>query len=92
MRQLKFRNIKFQHSDGGLEQHSNAPFGAILCAAAPISIPQVFLEQLTPNGCLVLPVGKESQSLKMITRKGDDFITETFEAVRFVPLCEGTLR
>ncbi len=92
LRQLKFRNIKFQHSDGGLDQHSSAPFAAILCAAAPISVPQVFLEQLTPNGRLVLPVGKESQSLKMITRKGDDFVTETFEAVRFVPLCEGTLR
>ena len=92
LRQLKYRNVIFQHSDGSLERHSYAPFDAILCAAAPVSIPDVFLEQLMPDGRLILPVGKESQVLKMITRKADEFVTETFETVRFVPLCEGTVR
>ena len=92
LRQLKYRNVMFQHSDGSLERHSYAPFDAILCAAAPVSIPEVFLEQLMPDGRLILPVGKESQVLKMITRKADEFVTETFETVRFVPLCEGTVR
>lgn len=92
LRQLKYRNVMFQHSDGSLERHSYAPFDAILCAAAPVSIPDVFLEQLMPDGRLILPVGKESQVLKMITRKADEFVTETFETVRFVPLCEGTVR
>ena len=92
LRQLKYRNVMFQHSDGSLERHSYAPFDAILCAAAPVSIPDVFLEQLMPDGRLILPVGKESQVLKMITRKADDFVTETFETVRFVPLCEGTVK
>ena len=92
LRQLKYRNVMFQHSDGSLERHSYAPFDAILCAAAPVSIPDVFLEQLIPDGRLILPVGKESQVLKMITRKADEFVTETFETVRFVPLCEGTVR
>ena len=92
LRQLKYRNVMFQHSDGSLEGHSYAPFDAILCAAAPVSIPDVFLEQLMPDGRLILPVGKESQVLKMITRKADEFVTETFETVRFVPLCEGTVR
>ena len=92
LRQLKYRNVMFQHSDGSLERHSYAPFDAILCAAAPVSIPDVFLEQLMPDGRLILPVGKESQVLKMITRKADEFVTETFETVRFVPLCKGTVR
>ena len=92
LRQLKYRNVMFQHSDGSLERHSYAPFNAILCAAAPASIPEVFLQQLMPDGRLILPVGKDSQILKMITRKDDEFITETFETVRFVPLCEGTVR
>ena len=92
LRQLKYRNVMFQHSDGSLERHSYAPFDAILCAAAPVSIPDVFLEQLMPDGRLILPVGKDSQVLKMITRKADEFVTETFETVRFVPLCEGTVR
>ncbi len=92
LRQLKYRNVMFQHSDGSLERHSYAPFDAILCAAAPVSVPDVFLEQLMPDGRLILPVGKESQVLKMITRKADEFVTETFETVRFVPLCEGTVR
>ncbi len=92
LRQLKYRNVMFQHSDGSLERHSYAPFNAILCAAAPASIPEVFLQQLMPDGRLILPVGKDSQVLKMITRKDDEFVTETFETVRFVPLCEGTVR
>ena len=92
LRQLKYRNVMFQHSDGSLERHSYAPFDAILCAAAPVSIPDVLLEQLMPDGRLILPVGKDSQVLKMITRKADEFVTETFETVRFVPLCEGTVR
>ena len=92
LRQLKYRNVMFQHGDGSLERHSYAPFNAILCAAAPVSIPEVFLQQLMPDGRLILPVGKDSQVLKMITRKDDEFVTETFESVRFVPLCEGTVR
>ena len=92
LRQLKYRNVMFQHSDGSLERHSYAPFDAILCAAAPASIPEVFLQQLMPDGRLILPVGKDSQVLKMITRKDDEFVSETFETVRFVPLCEGTVR
>ena len=92
LRQLKFRNVIFQHSDGSQGHHSNAPFDAILCAAAPITVPEVLLDQLMPDGRLILPVGKEAQILKVITRKGNNFVTEDYEAVRFVPLCEGTVR
>ncbi len=38
---------------------------------------------------LVLPVGEEHQFLKRIRRRGNEFIIDTVEAVRFVPLVRG---
>ena len=92
LRRLKLRNVTFRHSDGGLERQSSKLFDAILCAAAPAIIPKVLLEQLVPDGRLILPVGEEVQELLMITRRGAEFVTERFEKVRFVPLCEGTVK
>ncbi|HBT14017.1 MAG TPA: protein-L-isoaspartate(D-aspartate) O-methyltransferase, partial [Erwinia persicina] len=37
------------------------------------------------------PVGEEHQVLQLIRRKGDEFIIDTVEPVRFVPLVQGDL-
>ncbi len=92
LRSLKVRNVTFRHSDGGSEKQSSTLFDAILCAAAPAEVPNVLLEQLVPDGRLVLPIGDDEQELRMITRRGTEFVTEIFDAVRFVPLCEGTVK
>jgi len=39
----------------------------------------------------VLPVGEDQQVLKRIRRKGGEFVVDTIEAVRFVPLVKGDL-
>ena len=59
--------------------------------AAPISVPPALLEQLADGGRLIIPVGEQTQILKIITRQGDSYNEEQVEAVRFVPLIPGDL-
>ena len=94
MRLLGYRNVRFKHADGGLGWPEEGVFDAILYAAAPRSIPQSLLDQLAPNGVLVIPVGDEPQTLTMVIREddSDSFRTEKLEPVRFVPLLSGVTR
>ncbi|EOM2329530.1 protein-L-isoaspartate O-methyltransferase, partial [Salmonella enterica] len=54
-------------------------------------IPTALMTQLDEGGILVLPVGEEHQYLKRVRRRGGEFIIDTVEAVRFVPLVKGEL-
>ena len=49
------------------------------------------MSQLDDDGILVLPVGDDQQYLKRVHRRGGEFIIDTVEAVRFVPLVKGEL-
>tara|TARA_B110000116_G_C16772945_1_gene554287 strand:- start:991 stop:1866 length:876 start_codon:yes stop_codon:yes gene_type:complete len=94
LRDMGLRNVEFSHADGGFGWPSKGPFNAILSAAAPRIVPQDLLNQLAPNGVLVIPVGAEKQELHMVIRDGDSdkFITQILEPVKFVPLLSGTTR
>lgn len=91
LRTLGLRNVQFKHADGGFGWPQSGTFDAILSAAAPETVPQELLNQLAPNGVLLLPVGGEKQELHLIMRDGeeDKFITRIVEAVKFVPLVSG---
>lgn len=91
-RELGFRNVTAKHADGSLGWPEKGPFDAILSAAAPYSIPPELLQQLAPNGILVIPVGgDDEQKLQVVLRDGesDNFETLSVEPVRFVPLLSG---
>ncbi|WDW72237.1 protein-L-isoaspartate O-methyltransferase [Salmonella enterica] len=75
----------------GLQWQARAPFDAIIVTAAPPEIPTALMAQLDEGGILVLPVGDEQQFLKRVRRRGGEFIIDTVEAVRFVPLVKGEL-
>ncbi len=92
LRQLKLRNMQLRHSDGGFGWADKGPFNGILSAAAPEQIPPELLQQLAPGGRLVIPVGGDRQSLQVVTRNPEGFVTESVEAVRFVPLRSGIVR
>ncbi len=92
LRELKLRNVHMNHADGGLGWPERGPFDGILATAAPASIPEALLRQLALGGRLVIPVGGDSQELKVVTRTDDTFETETIETVYFVPLRSGTVR
>lgn len=92
--QLGLRNVYFRHGDGFQGWVGHAPYDAIICAAAPMEIPQALLKQLGPGGRLIIPVGPDGrQELIRITRRvdarGEEFVTERLGLVAFVPLVKG---
>lgn len=91
LKQLDLHNISTRHGDGWQGWQARAPFDAIIVTAAPPEIPTALLSQLDEGGILVLPVGDEQQVLKCVRRRGSEFIIDTVEAVRFVPLVKGEL-
>ena len=90
-RQQGLAGISFHVSDGhwGLEAH--APYEGIICTAAPGTVPEALLNQLSPEGgTLVIPVGEgAAQHLMRIRRDGSDWLEEWIEPVCFVPLVAG---
>ncbi len=91
LKQLDIYNVSTKHGDGWNGWPARGPFDAIIVTAAPTFIPQLLLEQLTEGGVMVIPVGDIEQQLLKITRRGEDFISEPIEMVRFVPLVAGDL-
>ncbi|GHE87356.1 protein-L-isoaspartate(D-aspartate) O-methyltransferase [Thalassotalea profundi] len=91
LRSIDFHNISMKHGDGWQGWKSKGPFQAIIVTAAPTTVPQALLEQLTEGGRLVIPVGEKTQILKIITRNGNEFNEQQIEAVKFVPLVQGDL-
>ena len=91
LKQLDLHNVSTRHGDGWQGWPSRGPFDAIIVTAAPPEIPQDLLQQLDDGGVLILPVGEENQTLQRVTRRGDEFVAENIEAVRFVPLVKGEL-
>lgn len=93
-RDIRLRNIYTKHSDGSWGWPDHAPYPAIMVTAAPEKIPESLLEQLAIGGRMVIPVGATSggQQLKLITRISEtDFDEQTLNAVRFVPLLDGSI-
>lgn len=88
---LDLHNISTRHCDGWQGWPARGPFDAIIVTAAAPEIPQALMAQLDEGGVMVLPVGEEQQHLTRVRRKGGEFVVETVEAVRFVPLVKGEL-
>ncbi len=73
--------------DGHLGRPEQAPFDAILAAAAPTSLPTAWPKQLTPSGRIVAPVGPRLEQWLRVWRLRDgDLDAEDVCRVRFVPL------
>ncbi|MCL2893875.1 protein-L-isoaspartate(D-aspartate) O-methyltransferase [Brenneria tiliae] len=91
LKQLDLHNVSTRHGDGWQGWASRGPFDAIIVTAAPPEIPRALLDQLDEGGVMVLPVGERSQTLQVVQRHEGEFIIQTVEAVRFVPLVKGEL-
>lgn len=90
-RKLGMKGIRCFYRDGtkGLPEH--APFDRILITAGAPEFPENLLRQLRTGGLMVVPVGRESQTMYRITRTGEDeFEKEKFDRFRFVPFLGGT--
>jgi protein-L-isoaspartate(D-aspartate) O-methyltransferase len=84
---LAITNVTLRVGDGVTLFRDEAPFDAILCAAAPLDMPEALLAQLAEGGRCILPVGPpEAQYLWLVVRAGSTLERRRLEAVRFVPL------
>ena len=92
LRALRIRNVRMRHGDGLEGWPTEAPFDLILGAAAPETLPAALLDQLAPDGRLILPVGGRRQQLMMVTSTTDGFVEEIIEEVNFVPILQGVVR
>ena len=86
---MRLENVRLRLGDGRRGWPEAAPFDRIIVTAAPATIPEPLVEQLTAGGRMVIPVGAdpEVQSLRLFQR-GSDGVSTTVDLlpVRFVPL------
>jgi protein-L-isoaspartate(D-aspartate) O-methyltransferase len=88
LERLGYKNAAFFEGDGSLGLPEHAPYNAIVVSAAAPRIPPALIEQLAPEGRLVIPVGdSQQQSLELGHKRSDGTISvRTLEGCRFVPL------
>jgi protein-L-isoaspartate(D-aspartate) O-methyltransferase len=85
---LGYRNTHLVIGDGTQGWREEAPFDAILVAAAAPEAPAPLLEQLADGGRLVIPLGRPSrdQVLTVYEKKGENVAERRDTRCRFVPL------
>jgi protein-L-isoaspartate(D-aspartate) O-methyltransferase len=88
---LGLNNIQFSYGDGQWGWAEYAPYPGIIVTAAPTSIPEPLLTQLTLGGCLIIPVGppQGGQELLKVIRTRTSYEQYLLDEVSFVPLCKG---
>ncbi len=88
LRQLSANNVSIKIGDGTLGWELYSPYDAVLVAAGGPEAPQPLLNQLKIGGKLVIPIGKDAASQRLVryTRTEKEFIAEDFGACSFVPL------
>ncbi len=89
LKRLGYSNVEVAVADGSHGWPAYAPYDIILVAAASPDVPPALLEQLAPQGRLVIPLGRSSdehQDLRLYQRHGDELVSRSLFPVRFVPL------
>ena len=84
-----YEQITAKTGDGYKGWPEHQPFDAIIVTCAPDNIPQPLLDQLKPNGKMIIPVGSaySAQQLILVTKDTDGKITKKdMMPVRFVPM------
>jgi protein-L-isoaspartate(D-aspartate) O-methyltransferase len=90
-RSLKLNNLVTRRGDGSRGWKEAAPFDRIIVTAAAAEIPQPLIEQLSPGGVLVIPVGDNAADQLLLRIRKDEqggLHTDKMMAVRFVPLVQ----
>jgi protein-L-isoaspartate(D-aspartate) O-methyltransferase len=83
-----YRRVQLRCGDGRQGWPEAAPFDAIVVAAAPRTLPPALLEQLAPDGRLVIPLGSARQELVVVRRTPTGFEQTKVSDVLFVPMSE----
>ena len=88
LREMGYRNVRVRYGDGYFGWEEAAPFDAIIVTAAANHIPPSLIKQLKDGGRLILPLGSTvySQTLTLISKRGDRLDVEQLGGVTFVPM------
>jgi len=90
LRDLDIYNVQFRPGDGWEGWPKYGPYDGIIVTAAATELPEKLLQQLTPGGRMVIPVGPPGrQELLLVTRMQDHVEQVSLGAVSFVPLVQG---
>ncbi|MAI92099.1 protein-L-isoaspartate(D-aspartate) O-methyltransferase [Ponticaulis sp.] len=92
--QLGITNIVSQTADGKLGLPAAAPFDRIVSTCALEDVPKLWLDQLKPDGFLILPVGtNENQKVMRYQKKSDgEVVSEILAPSQFLHLAEGVAK
>lgn len=84
---LRISNVALLVGDGTIGWSRYAPYDAILVAAGAPTIPPALIEQLAPNGRMLIPVGdRNMQQLTLVKKSESGIETSNVTACVFVPL------
>jgi protein-L-isoaspartate(D-aspartate) O-methyltransferase len=91
LRFFRLPNVHLLLGDGSVGYAKGAPYAGILAAAGGEVVPQAWLDQLQVGGRLVAPVQSrdKQQHLVVVERTQQGYVSQTHEAVLFVPLKSG---
>ena len=87
LREAGVRNVSVLVGDGTLGWSAYAPYDAVLVSAGGPAVPLPLLEQLAPDGRLLIPLGaKGAQVLTLVQRTAAGVQHTSLGDARFVPL------
>ena len=85
---LRIHNVTSKIGDGTLGWDAQAPFDRIIVTAAATDIPPILVDQLSLNGIMIVPIGRDEnfQTIIKVVKKESGLETKQLRDVRFVPL------
>jgi protein-L-isoaspartate(D-aspartate) O-methyltransferase len=87
LEQIQYTNVSVITGDGSEGLPEEAPFDAILVAAAVPDFPPALFEQLAEGGRMVIPIGPPDLQVLHLVRKVDgQMAMQRMDDCRFVPL------
>ncbi|OGH97362.1 MAG: protein-L-isoaspartate O-methyltransferase [Candidatus Margulisbacteria bacterium GWF2_38_17] len=82
----KHKNVHIKLSGNELGWKENKLYDKIIVSAAAEQLPMILVDQLKPNGSMIIPVGSRNQELLLIHRNLNDIRFEKLIPVVFLPL------
>ena len=84
---LGYKNVEIYQAQEELGYPELAPYDAIIVGAAAPKLPLQLINQLSPKGRLVVPVGdRKSQQVVKVVKTDKSYQLSTYGGCRFVPL------
>ncbi len=90
LKQLSINNVSFNHHSAWEQLPEGQVYDRVILWASPPRIPPHLFKSLSDGGILVAPEGKGHQHVWIYKKSGEQLTHERKDAVRFVPLVQGS--